>query len=130
MTFLGEVKPSLTDRLAHYGVKGMQWGVRQKRPGGAAIRGARVRQQARFRQFQTANDKASLSNSPSTKAKAARLAKEHDTHEDRVTASRMTRGEKAAALILGGPIGAAVILQNTAFRRSVTRDVDRKRANG
>lgn len=117
----GDAKPSL-EELAHHGVKGMRWGVRKDHPTSADIHGARARQAAREKTFQTAKSKSART----------RAATAHRLSEDRVTASRLTLGEKVTLSLVGGPAGLLVIGQNAAFRRSVERNVDkgRKAAGG
>lgn len=77
-----EDKPSL-EELFHFGVKGMRWGVRKKVTT-SDIKSARARQRGR--------------------SESARK-----TSSDRAISSRLTRGEKVAALLIGGPVGLVVI---------------------
>ena len=117
--------------LAHHGVKGMQWGVRKRRPSAHEIRSARVRNHERQAQF-IVND-AAIRNAPNPKSRAAAVkrqqahVKEFNQTEDRVTAARTTRGEKAAALLLAGPVGAAVLVAGGSRRRAIARNVDKAR---
>jgi len=127
-----KTKPgSPADVLEHYGVKGMQWGVRKKKPTSAEIHSARQRQAQRARELQRHDDVASTASSPAVRAKAIkearRVAIELQTSEDRVTAARMTTGEKVAATILGGPLGLAVIVARGSAARATAREVDNLR---
>lgn len=113
--FVGAEKPSL-DELSHYGVKGMKWG-QHKKYSTEEIHNARARQLSRAHQL---NDKAAKLNL-ATGAKKDKLAKDYakafkelQNNPDRTVGGRMTRGEKAAALILGGPFGAIAIGINKA----------------
>jgi hypothetical protein len=111
------------DALEHYGVKGMKWGVRRK-PSAAEIRGARIRMQEKGLKYQKQREAVK-----STKKGSVERAKENQKlgkikadflkDPDRVTAMTMTRGEKAATVILGGglPGVAAVAGQNIARNR-------------
>lgn len=129
MIILNDVNPPLEEVL-HSGVKGMRWGVRNKRPTGSQIHGARQRQDQRLRELFRQDDIASTSSGRtkiSAEAKAKKVAKDFQTNEDRVTAARMTKGEKAISLILTGPIGATVIGLNSLHVRSVARQTDRLR---
>lgn len=95
--------------LAQSGVKGMRWGVRNsKKPSASEIHGARQRQAVR---------------KSAAKGGDSKAAREHQTHPDRITASRMTAGEKAAAIMLGGPVGLAVVVSNSSHTRAVARNV-------
>lgn len=121
--------------LTHHGVKGMKWGVRKKSVTSQEVQDAGFRQQTRLNKFMdakgAASDPTASSKSRAAAAKRAKtLEKEFDTSEDRVTAVRLSRGEKAALLILGGPIGAAVIIGNKIGAASVARDVDKARKAG
>lgn len=109
-------KPSLED-ISHHGVKGMQWGVRKAHPSSSEIHGARSRQAARQK---------SAVKAPTAKGRAA-ASRDHQTNEDRVTAARMTLGEKTTAALLGGPVGLVVIAANSSRRRAVARNVDNQR---
>lgn len=103
----GDAKPSL-EELAHHGVKGMQWGVRKTRSTSAEIHTARARQTSRHETLRRLTKTAQTAKSPSVRAAAAKqqqkVTKDILTNEDRVVAARMTTGEKAAHLILLGPV--------------------------
>lgn len=124
MTLLyGEEKPSL-EELAHYGVKGMKWGQRKKYSTDQ-IKDARARQGSRVARI---NDQAHKLNLAEGKAKDAaakkyvEMMKELQSHPDAAIGGRMTRGEKAAALLIGGPIGAIVIAGNASAVRKHERE--------
>jgi hypothetical protein len=131
MKIVNDDKPSIEDVMAHHGVKGQKWGVRKAKATSAEIHAARQRQDARLRELGRHSD--AVDTAPTAKAralatkKAQASARDFQTNEDRVTAARMTRGEKAAALILTGPLGAAIIINNSASRRRITREVDQLR---
>lgn len=112
-TFVGEEKPPL-ESLSHSGVKGMKWGVRKDRPTTVDIQNARERQRMR------AN---SAVFNPS-KIKRAAAEKDFLTNEDRVTAARMTRGEKMVAVVLAGPVGGAIIVGNHVQVKRIARKTD------
>lgn len=112
-TIVGEEKPSL-ESLSHSGVKGMKWGVRKARPTTADIHNARQRQLGR----------ANAAVSHPSGAKRAAAEKDFLTNEDRVTAARMTRGEKMAAVILAGPVGGALIVGNQIQVKRIARKTD------
>lgn len=102
MIIVGQEKPSL-EELSHFGVKGMKWGVRKAVTGGE-IREARKRlakQSKKYRQERRKVDK-------TTKGSEARRLGEKKLEEmhraylknpDRVTALRLTKGEKAVQLL-------------------------------
>jgi len=109
----GEEKPSL-EELAHYGVKGMKWGKRKKYTT-QEIHDARARQRSRFANLEAQVHKTNLSTGKAQEANAKKLVKLHndlETNKDAAVAARMTKGEKAANLILAGPIGALAIAAN------------------
>lgn len=127
---LGQEKPSL-EYLVHAGVKGMKWGVRNKKPTDDEILDARYRQSTRAHQIVTANKKAAKSTGAARTAAIKRsrsLTRESLLSEDRVTASRMTSGEKMVKLILYGNLGVAAIGANRLRTANEARKVDRRRA--
>lgn len=121
MTIVGQEKPSLED-LAHFGVKGMKWGQHKertpleavsgkanRRPTRAEILGARARQKERRAGISKLDKK--YGKDPTTGKLF--FSKEHERAymallegDDRVISKYHTRGEKALATILFGPIGA------------------------
>jgi hypothetical protein len=112
-SIVGQDKPDLLS-IRHSGIKGMKWGVRKTAPTTGDIHDARSRQNARA-------NTAVLH--PSAKTRTA-ASKEFHTSEDRVTAARMTRGEKMAAVLLAGPIGGAVIVGNHVQVKRIARKTD------
>jgi hypothetical protein len=98
-------KPATPDELAHFGTKGMKWGVRKtagthefhaKYPTAesraSAIRQSRVNVNKAYMKF--ANEK--------NPDKREELRKAWVNHPDRPTALRLTRGEKFAASAVAG----------------------------
>jgi hypothetical protein len=109
-----EDKPSL-DELAHHGVKGMKWG-QHKKYSKTEIHDARIRQGSRIAQVNETAHKLNLA----TGKKKDALAKDYvkklralETNPDAPIAARMTGGEKAANIILAGPIGLIAIAANS-----------------
>lgn len=126
----GQQKPSLSD-LAHFGVKGMKWGVR-KAPTTEQIKGARRRLDKDLvdlgeqrQQIKSAKKSGDVQRVAREKKKFADMHKSFLKNPDRPTAMRMTRGEQAALLAIGtvmapgaGTVTAAVRIgaQTTASR--------------
>lgn len=127
----GEVKPSL-QALVHAGVKGMKWGVRKTRVSRGEIHGATQRQEKRRVDWANETHASKTATTASARASAANRAKkierDFNTNEDRVTATRMTRGEKIALAIVAGPAGLALIGTNKLVEKHVERSVDKERA--
>jgi hypothetical protein len=118
-------KPSLED-LAHHGVKGMKWGQRKARPSTSDIHDARARQASRQNEINQNIGRLNLAKSGSKQQDA--LAKKvatgmdkFDTNKDAAVAARMTKGEKAAAVMLTGPIGLLVIGANKAHVKKLEK---------
>lgn len=129
MTHVGDEKPSLED-LKHYGVLGMKWGQR-KTASGKEILAARRRlakdQQHRLGQMDKLLDtKRGSKERKSAEKKLADMYASFLKDPDRVIAARMTRGEKFAALIIGGPIGLAGIAATSAHSRRIEAKQDAK----
>lgn len=131
-----EEKPSL-EELRHTGVKGMKWGVRKKRSTTQEIIGARMRQHSRFNSFV---ESTGASTDPTTSAaaraaadkKAKLVERQFNTSEDRVTANRMTSGEKvltAIGIVLtAGAAAPVVIVERTVSTALTKRSVAKARA--
>lgn len=123
--FVGAEKPSL-EELAHHGVKGMKWGHRKKYST-SDIKDARARQQSRAVEVNNAAAKLNLASKAGGKgaekaaATYAKKANAYKSNKDAAVAARMTKGEKAVSLLIGGPIGAIVIAGNAAAVRSMEK---------
>lgn len=126
-------KPSL-ESLAHYGTKGMKWGVRKKKYTSAEIKGARIRQHGRQQKLNVAAAdvryaKATKGDVRTKKAseRYSKAEREVRTNEDRLTAMHMTRGEKVAGVLVTGPIGLVALGGNKIARNIIERDIERAR---
>ena len=96
MTRIEAQKPDLESVLSHYGVKGMQWGVRK-----AAIKTARKEVRAQKKEIREVAKTKGVKSEEYGKLQAAYLR-----NPDRGVAATMTRGEQIASiLLLGGPLG-------------------------
>lgn len=134
MRYTEENKPDSPTEvvLAHVGVKGMKWGVRRANPSGGQIKLARTRQAQRFNKILEADDRRIVGETTKTQHVKERKTAEREfkAHEDRVTASRLTNGEKAALIFLGGPVGAVVIGASKANTNRTIKSVTKARKNG
>lgn len=133
-------KADVDEFLAHYGVKGMRWGVRRRRSEGGSesagpsrkerraknnqeIEEARSRQAARQRAYQTAQAEFMVARTRKGEAHAEsimrQMEKEYYTHPDAQTAARMTSGEKwTTGISMAGVLLSAVgLAATTAGRR-------------
>lgn len=136
-TFDGQDKPSL-EYLVHHGVKGMKWGHRKKVTT-SDIKDARQRLRKASNKYGSLEDKLSYgseSKTPAAKKRDAQIQKQLDKMDadfkndpDRYVAARLTRGEKAVTVILGGPVGLAAIGAQSAVIR-VGESRQRKRIAG
>jgi hypothetical protein len=103
-TKVHELSPQ--EALKHFGVKGMKWGVK-KAPSGGAIRTARrnvMNEASAIRSEKKNIRKTTKRGSKERAAGEKRIDKMKVAflnNPDRATAARMTRGEKAATLLLG-----------------------------
>lgn len=127
MTFVGQDKPDLDD-LAHFGVKGMRWGVRR------GLTTAKDRQNLESRKtinkMTLQRDVSAIKsvNPFSSKEKRAEMRSLTKQMQKDIKASphlapsiRMTAGEKTALIILGGPAGIGGVLVNEALARRVEK---------
>jgi hypothetical protein len=98
--------------LVHYGVKGMKWGVR-KAVSTREVYGARARLQVKQNEFASQKRKVRKAKSPTAKANAEtklnKLKVDFLNDPDRVTAARLSTGEKVVATILAGPVGVGAV---------------------
>ena len=102
-----EVNPPMEEALAHYGVKGMKWGVRKasgSRPSGKDIKSARKNVAAGEKDIRSQKRVVRKTKDPAAKeAEKAKLGKMKDAHRknpNRLTALHMTKGEQAVNAIL------------------------------
>lgn len=114
-----------TNSLAHFGKKGMRWGHRT-----AIIKEARGNVRGQITDLKQKRKQIKATDRPAIKA---RRQAEYDTmkasflkNPDRVTASQMTVGGVAAAAILGGPVGLAVIGSRGLSTALIARDVKKR----
>lgn len=98
--------------LIHYGIKGMKWGVR-KAASAREIYGARARLQVKQNEYSAQKRKVRKTKTPKAKAnqkaKLDKMKVDFLKDPDRVTASRMSTGEKVVAALFAGPIGVGVV---------------------
>jgi hypothetical protein len=126
------------EELAHYGVLGMKWGRNRAKATGSDIRSARrsVNKQAEAVSKQV--DKVRRAPTGSAKKKESMRLDKMDAaylkNPDRVIAARMTRGEKAASIVLSslivpglGAIAGAGAIAGTSAR---SRRIERKQETG
>lgn len=152
-----ESKPSV-EELAHYGVKGMKWGVRRAQDGLSDATGLQIgnRQKAtgkqvvaarrrlvtqsnaygrEFKKYETAKGrkKPNAERVAQLEASLRRREKEYMNDPDRVVAARMTRGEKffqAWATTNTGGLGLAASGAVLAGTSGVSRRIEYKQKNG
>jgi len=118
---VGQEKPSL-DSIEHHGVKGMHWGNRKTGP---EIRTARANistQAAKVRQ-QERKTVAAIGTKSAAKeqAKLSKMKIDFLNNPDRVTAAKMTRGEKIAAVLLTGVATPATLVSAGAIAGTAAR---------
>lgn|SRR5512136_812213 len=127
---LGQEKPSL-EYLVHAGVKGMKWGVRKENPSGNQILNARYRQSLREQAIGAHEAESFLGTTAKSRSASKdavrQIQLEYHLNEDRITAARMTRGERINAILMAGPAGKAAIRRNKEYVTQLQRDVDAAR---
>ena len=130
MTYLTE-KPSL-DELAHFGVKGMKWGVRKASTdvGGSSkiangLEKIKAKSQSRTNSILEARARVDVRKANYDKAETAlkEMFLELSKHPDTKMARKRTTGEHVASLILGsaGPIAYRTLQKHINARQSTTR---------
>lgn len=134
--FVGEDNKPTLDELAHYGVLGMKWGKTRARATGSQIRAARRNLGRQASDIADQRDKVK-SKAKGSEARAKEQKKLSDmktdflNNPDRVIAARLTRGEKAVAVILLTPAGAAAAIGATsAASRAIERRQDMNKLRG
>jgi hypothetical protein len=125
----GEEKPSL-EELAHYGVLGMKWGQRKKATG-REIRSARRRLSTKQNELFDKQDQVkTLAKGSTARSKGekelGKMTTDFLKNPDRVTATRLTRGEKAAFLIISAPSGGLGGLAAIATSSAISRRIEKK----
>lgn len=99
-TFLNDVNPDLQDTLAHFGVKGMKWGVKrqQRKEKNQQIRDARQRIANKEAEIINLDRQANKASSTKERARLDKLSTKKAVDlfnsPDHATAARMTSGEK------------------------------------
>lgn len=126
------------DVIAHYGVLGMKWGQTRTKGDRADILAARKRvgvQQRRFTAQKRVLRKAKKSGNEARinkhEKKLSDLKVDFLKNPDRVLATRLTKGEKAAALILTLPsTGAVGGLAAIATSSAISRRIEQQQETG
>lgn len=129
MTILGQNKPDIID-LVQSGVKGMKWGVRKNSYTNAEIQAARHRQAVRILEARNLARQARMQNGKpksTTERKILKKVADWETSEDRVIATRISRGEKILHVVLLGPLSAVTLSANAIKVRNTKNEVDKQR---
>lgn len=133
-------KPGTPEELVHYGVKGMKWGVKRSRDSKRVSSSKQFKKDfptRRARRDEIRRARASVAKADidfqfAPNAQARRnAANVYLNNPDRVTARRLTAGEKAvAALLVGTGVAAAPVAAgvatNIAIRKGIERNQRRK----
>ena len=130
------------EALAHYGVKGMKWGVTntdrakaavgRSKPTSDEIRSARAKIASKERRLNSQIDKTNLASGKKQTQEAKKLADmstDYLKDPDRATALRMTNGEKVVMglLAVGVPgLGTAYAVGYTGTTRAARAGVERQ----
>lgn len=124
---------SVEDALAHYGKKGMKWGVRNApKPSSKEIIDARRRHADRGRDvrrakrdIRKAGPKGSAERS-AAKSKYATMKASRLNNPDHATAIRMTKGEEILSILFFTPVGAATVIGGRSVSRKMVESNQRK----
>jgi hypothetical protein len=136
---VGQDKSGIDEAMAHFGVKGMKWGVR-KQASTSDIKGARKRFGRKVEDFHDQKRELRETTRRGTQARAAgekrlgKLEMKLLQDPDRATAFRLTRGEKwiIAAVGAGGTVATGALLPAVAgagvlaTRSLVSRGIEAK----
>lgn len=134
------------DILAHYGKKGMKWGVHSAKPSSGDIKDARTRFNRKAEDFHADTKKLKKTTERGSAARVAGMAKLEKRKvsllkdPDRATSLRMTKGEKAATVAVaaspfvlvtpGGLVVTASAAAGAAARTIVRKNIEKKQATG
>src|SRR5665811_1157654 len=123
--------PSIEEFMEHYGVLGMHWGVTRARATSRNVRSSRNQITRKREALNKKSDQVhrNASGTPARKAGTKELAKmrmDYLKDPDRVTAARMTTGEKVAIALFLTPVAAAAAIAGTSAR---SRRIEYKQLN-
>lgn len=132
---MNEVNPSLDATLEHFGVKGMQWGVRNRptagrgftlKPGKSTGEIRVARRNVRAAAKASRQEKIKFIQGKSSMEKVHEKKLDFLMNPDRATAARLTRGETAVVALLGSPATLAVSQINSRLITSRQKEGYRK----